>query len=168
MRTISYFQARDEIQRVFLAGSDMPGPTRAVFRYLLDSAFYTGQAYGWVRHSSCGVTTIAKITGFSEKTVRVAMTMLENNGLIRRYPRPKSSGGRLPDEIKIEWSFLYLGRVPEAVGATASVDGATVSGGSEPVGATASYSSNKRVKNRQKPGQAREVAEVIPMRRSHV
>lgn len=87
----------------------MPGPTRAIFRYLLEFTLYGGEAYGWVRHDACGIKTIASSTGFSEKTVKRALTMLESNGLIKRVTRTKGTGGRLSDEIRMDWDYLYAG-----------------------------------------------------------
>lgn len=114
MRTITFYQARDEMNREFLRGSDMPGPTRAIFRYLVECTMFSGEAYGWVRHDACGVPTIAKITGFSVHTVKDHLRLLEDNGLIRRYRREQAGrGGRHPDEIRIEWKFMFEGAANE-------------------------------------------------------
>lgn len=107
MRTASFFQVRDELNREFLRGSDMAGPTRAIFRHLLECTLYAGEAYGWVRHDACGVSTIARITGYSERAVKEHLRLLEANGLIRRYNRTKGTKGRKNDEIRIDWEYLY-------------------------------------------------------------
>jgi len=167
VRTISFFQARDEINRVFLQGeSNMPAPTRAIFRCLLESVFYSGSAYGWVNHACCGVRTIATLTGLGERAVRTHLNMLEANGLIRRVPRPRADGGRDPDEIQVTWTFLYAEPAPHAGGAPDAGSGApdAGSGGSEAARDAGSYIPQDRFKNSKNPGGARE-AEVIDMTR---
>lgn len=168
MRTISFFEARDELFREFLAGSPMPAPTRAVFRYLLEFTFYRGAAYGWVRHDACGTKTIAQSTGFSEKTVKRSMVMLESNGLIKRVTRTKGTGGRLSDEVRIDWDYLYVGAEGDSLTPSGQGDSLTPSDGAEGDSLTPSSISIKK-RTTKNPGQARDGGgEVIEMRRKHV
>lgn len=159
MRTINYFQARDEAHRTFLTGSDMPAPTRAIFLYLLSCTLYAGEAYGWVRHSSCGVATIAAVTGYSERSVKSHLQLLERNGLVRRQQRPRTHRGRPADEIRIEWSYLYQGAAPARE---------TDAPGVADQGAGAAPSFLYKEKELQEPGQAREADVIELRRRSHV
>jgi hypothetical protein len=107
LRRINFYQARDEMHREFLRGSGMPGPTRAIFRYLLEFTLYGESGYGWVRHDACGIDTIAASTGFSDRSVKEYLRQLEANGLIKRYRKDRKGGAN--DEIRIEWSYLYIG-----------------------------------------------------------
>jgi hypothetical protein len=167
MRTINFYQARDKMHREFLAGSDMPGPTRAVFRYLLEFTLYGGEGYGWVRHDACGVTTIALSTGFSEKTVKRAMAMLENNGLIKRVTRTRATGGRLSDEIRMEWDYLYAGAEGDSLTPNPQGDSLTPSGVAEGDSLTpSSISISKRTTSN--PGEAGDGGgKLIQLRRNH-
>ena len=159
--TVSFFQARDEMDRVFLAGSDMPGITRAVFRHLLEHMMYSGESYGWVVRSASGVSTIAVITGFSERAVKSHLRMLEANGLITRHRHRTGTGtgpgGRSADRIRVEWDYLHN---EGASGARAS---GAPSGGDE--GASGAPSTIYKEELLQEPG-----AEVIDLasRRKHV
>ena len=161
MRTISFFQARDEMNREFLRGSDMPAPARAVFRHLLECTLFTGEAYGWVRHDACGIKNIAALTGMSDRSVSRCLQALENNKLIRRVSRARGAGGRLNDEIQVVWKYLYV----EPAGAKTeplSGDTVSVSGGSktEPL----SVSSFTKEKD-EEPGVAGDDAKVLEFRR---
>jgi hypothetical protein len=107
---ITYHHAKNELDRRILdddidvAGS---GPAIAIFRLLLSHAFYSGDSYGWVRDDRSSVDTIAKLTGYSIRTVKEHLQTLTNAGLIRRYKRPKLTGGRWPDRIFIRWDYLH-------------------------------------------------------------
>jgi len=155
------------MHRVFLAGSSMPGPTRAIFRYLLEFTLYGGEAYGWVRHDACGVRTIATSTGFSEKTVKRALIMLENNGLIRRVTRAKGTGGRLADEIRVDWDYLYVGAQGDSLTPWGSGDSLTPSEGAQGDSLTpSSISISKRTTSN--PGVAGDGGgTIIELRRNH-
>lgn len=174
MRTIGFFQARDELNRAFLQeGTSMPAPARAIFRFLLESVFYGGSAYGWVNHGCCGVKTIAAITGFGERAVRTHLNMLEANGLIRRVPRPRTDGGRDPDEIQVTWTYLYSEPAPHAPPAprAGSADRSAGSDPPETAPRAGSYIPQDIFKKDKNPGDAREGADVIEMaqrRRAHV
>lgn len=167
MRTINFYQARDQVHREFLAGSDMPGPARAVFRYLLEFTLYGDKGYGWVRHDACGVKTIADSTGFSVRTVIRAMAMLENNGLIKRVTRTKGTGGRLIDEVRMDWEYLYVGPEGDTVASSGSSD--TVASSDGPEGDTvASSTMSIRKRTTSNPGDARDGGgKIIKMRRNH-
>lgn len=155
MRTINFYEARDELNRELLRGSDMPLPARAIFRYLLESAMFSGEAYGWVRHDACGVKTIAAIVGLSERAVVTHLQLLEGNGLVRRRRRARGTLGRVNDEIRIEWDFLYQ----DAPGARES--GASTKADQDAPGASTTQYTEKVFTE---PGQARE-ADVIDMTR---
>jgi DNA-binding MarR family transcriptional regulator len=108
----NFFEARDALDRLITTDDeiDVTGSTAhslAIFRYLLSHTFFKGDAYGWVREDRCGVKTLVKMTGYSLNTVKRALVELEKAGLIRRYARPRASGGRWPDEIYITWSYLH-------------------------------------------------------------
>lgn len=166
MRTISFFQARDQMNREFLAGSDMPPLTRAVFRYLIECTMFKGESYGWVNYSSCGVMTIAKITGLSERAVRTHLQMLEDHGLIKRYRRASKSGsGRSNDQLRIEWDYLYEGDEIQPAPDAGRERGAARNDVQPAPDAASSISKEKEL---QEPGEAG-IAEVIEMpRRAHV
>ena len=104
----TYFQARDELDRAILDGIDVAGsgPAIAIFRLLLSHTFFKGDAYGWVRADRCGIDVIAKLTGYCERTVKDHLKELARVGLIKRYTRPRATGGRYPDNIFISWSFV--------------------------------------------------------------
>lgn len=167
MRKVNFYQARDKLHREFLAGSPMPGPSRAVFRYLLEFTLYGGEAYGWVRHDACGIKTIAASTGMSERTVLRAMLLLENNGLIKRVARTKGSGGRLADEVRIDWEYLYVGAESDSVALSGSGDSVALSDGPESDSvASSSISISKRTTSN--PGDAGDGgAKIIELRRNH-
>lgn len=167
MRKINFYQARDELHREFLAGSEMPAPTRAVFRHLLEFTLYGGEAYGWVRHDACGIKTIAASTGLSVRTVLRSMAMLEANGLIKRVARTKGTGGRLIDEVRVDWNYLYVGPESDSVAPSGSGDSVALSDGPESDSvAPSSISIRKRTTSN--PGDARDGgARIIEMRRNH-
>jgi hypothetical protein len=106
---ITYHHAKNELDRRILDGIDVAGsgPALAIFRFLLSHTFYSGDSYGWVRDDRSGVDTIAKLTGYSVRTVKEHLQSLANVDLIRRHKRPKLTGGRWPDRIFICWDYLH-------------------------------------------------------------
>lgn len=107
---ITYHHAKNELDRHILDdGIDVAGsgPALAIFRFLLSHTFYSGDGYGWVRDDRSSVDTIAKLTGYSVRTVKEHLQSLANVDLIRRYKRPKLTGGRWPDRIFICWDYLH-------------------------------------------------------------
>jgi predicted transcriptional regulator len=105
----NFFEARDELDRAVSAGhfDKLPGISLAIFRYLLEHAFYSGRSYGFVNHKRCGVQTLMAYTNFSKNAVTNALTNLEQAHLIHRRPRPIGTGGSNPDEITITWPVFH-------------------------------------------------------------
>lgn len=104
----TYHHAKDELDRQILEDEiGLSAPSAAIFRFLLSHMFYKGDSYGWVRDDRSSVDTIAKLTGYGVRTVKEHLPSLERIGLIRRYKRPKATGGRWPDRIFIRWAYVH-------------------------------------------------------------
>jgi hypothetical protein len=142
-RVKSCIQARDILDAALLAGKmGGPGPYLAVFRVLLENAFYTNDSkFGWVRHDRCGIKTLAVLTGYSEVTVRRALDDLEGASFISRRVRPKRGGGRHADEIQVTWHAIHAEAITESASSSesASDDTESASEGPEAITESASY-----------------------------
>ena len=130
----SFFKARAALDASIRADEiTLAAPSLAIFRLLLEHAWYTPDnpaRYGFVNDSDLGVSgvdDIAKLTGYSERTVRDHLRNLEDAKLIHRRPRPIGTGGKNDDEITIIWVTFHVEDGP--------VDGAEPAGGSVSDGA---------------------------------
>lgn len=104
----TYHGAKNELDRLIIEGDIyLVGPSAAIFRFLLSHMFYTGDSYGWVRDDRSSVDIIAKLTGYGIRTVKDHLQSLQRIDMIKRYKRPKLTGGRWPDRIFICWDYLH-------------------------------------------------------------
>ena len=104
----TYHDAKNELDRQIDEDDlSLTGPSAALFRYLLSHTFYKGDSYGWVRDDRSSVDTLAKQTGYGIRTVKDHLQSLQCIGMIKRYKRPKATGGRWPDRIFISWEYLH-------------------------------------------------------------
>jgi hypothetical protein len=102
----SFFEARDTFNGFLLRG-DVPTPEgdRAmitVFRVLLECTMFSGQSYGYVQQGITGQEVLARLTGYTERSIRAALRDMEKAGLIERHSR-----GKAGTDIRISWSPMW-------------------------------------------------------------
>jgi len=103
-------QARDALDAALDAGElDLSGPECSIFRYLIDHVWFKHQdpaKLGFVTKHAIGNKVIARRTSVNEKTVKRAIPELDRKGLIVRYEgESMPTGGRLPDDIRVDWAM---------------------------------------------------------------
>lgn len=114
----SFFKSRDELDAALDEGElTLSAKQNAVFRYLIEHAVFDKRAddWGYVTTNAAGVERIARRIGYSPRAVKDALAELEDMGQISRYHRPKLSGGRMSDRIRVDALFGTEDDTPESV-----------------------------------------------------
>jgi hypothetical protein len=103
----NYFQARDTYDTALFYGDlTLTVYACSVFRYLLENVMYRPQNpkdYGYVNRPALGENLVAKVTCMSPTSAGRALRELESKRMIRRWHRPRTTGGRVPSDIQVIW-----------------------------------------------------------------
>jgi DNA-binding transcriptional ArsR family regulator len=102
---LTFFKARDVLDQQILSDPQVgSGNELALFRFLLEHVWWSGEHIGWVTEAWTGHGQIAKAMGVSPSTVQKALGVLVAEGLASKHPRYGGRGvGRLNDAIYLDW-----------------------------------------------------------------